>query len=432
MIPLFILTLSAVLYLFFDRGSVYEYFPEDTAAALRVNDYKGALSLSSPALDSAGFADIGILKYIPSKDFYLVIDGGGKKYLFLKLSFLTTLLRPYGQVEKNVFCVTDNADFHLRRHDVAPEREALFKKLKGGGEGTFVISASGNHIRGVPFSDDIWGRFYTHSDDNTAEIRFHTPYRGEVPPRGRISDLYGSVPGDANLMFKMDLDGLESNYARLRNLISDTELFKAFLKSKKKIFEMTGIDIEKQAMPFLDKGFLGGAQNGRDYFIFSVSPLAGATLEHAEEELKRRYPIAFEELTYGGKTYKALKITGVAGLIARSVMGERMNSMKKPYYYRKDDGLFVFDNKRDMESFLRDTPFSKPRPRLDRVRENFFGEWHLGVYADSQFVKMVSDNQYVYDNISALSFCAVMNRDVLDGSVVIKLKRTYHHMEENL
>ncbi|HHH84698.1 MAG TPA: hypothetical protein ENL15_01945 [Firmicutes bacterium] len=224
----------------------------------------------------------------------------------------------------------------------------------------------------------------------------------------------------------------ETHYAGIRRLFQKTVLFQKFLETRRKVYEKTGIDIEKQIMPLLEAGAVIGARDVDDYFAIMEKEAGLKEMEKIAGELEKRYPIVFREGNFDGMRAWTVDVTGFAGLIVKNLFKEKWEDLKRPFYYAQGDFLLFFDSLHGMKIYRQglETGVVPTSRAGDYVRGLMFGRSHISLYMDSLYLSEIYENEGLYANFSRFFFSADFSRDTIDGDVVIKLKRNSQLEEE--
>ncbi|HDS03319.1 MAG TPA: hypothetical protein ENN72_06370 [Firmicutes bacterium] len=413
-------------YYYFNRGQAPDYFPDDTVAFAKIRSFKSFLHLDSPVIDQyiGDFKDKAWIRWLPDKDFYVAVDKEKNYYIFIELSFLAPLLKSLGTVEGNILCISSNPGYILKPGSVHPRQK---ERMKGGGDLRFVLNKSDEFFPEIEAGDSIWGRADVLKKHNAVKISysFENPLRGEAGQAAAEKSLK-YVPADANFLLKVNMSDFEKHYARLRKMVFSTQLFQNFLKTRKNVFEKTGIDIEKQIMPLLEKGMLIGARNGDDYFAVMGKEEGSREMAAMARELEKRYPVAFRERDFDGIKATTVEITGITGVLARSFFKKKIEGVKKPYYLPMDDYLLFFDSLPAVKIYhnKRLTIGIRPSSRPGEFIKGLMARpSHLSLYMDSLYLNAVYPDESVFNNFSRIFISADFAEREIQGDVVIKLKR---------
>ena len=432
LILLILLTIGA--YYLFNRRSAPDFFPPDTVAFAKVRSFKSFLKLDSPLIEEyAGrIKKNRWIKWLPDKDFYVAVDKEKNTYIFIELSFLAPFFSSLGPVEGNVLCITSNEDFEMSGGYLASHNEEA-GKLNGRGDIRFVLNRPEMFLKQEDLGEALWGEADVLARHNAIRITYHMKNPLGVDARwSQAEKSLALVPSDADFLLKVNMADFETHYARIRKMVQKTALFQKFLETRRKIYEKTGIDIEKQIMPLLEAGAVVGARDVDDYFAVMQKEAGLKEMGRIARELEKRYPVVFREGDFDGMKAWTVDVTGIAGFLVKSFFKDKWEEMKKPYYYVQDDALLFFDSLYGMKIYRQGLKTGvAPSSRAgDYVRGLMFRRSHISLYMDSLYLNEVYKNEGVYANFSRLFFSADFSRDTIDGDVVIKLKRNSQLEEE--
>ncbi|HPE20360.1 MAG TPA: hypothetical protein PLF44_01765 [Candidatus Mcinerneyibacteriales bacterium] len=433
LILLILLTIGA--YYLFNRRSASDFFPQDTVAFAKVRSFKSFLKLDSPLVDryAGEFKKKKWIRWLPDKDFYLAMDQDKNTYIFIELSFLAPLFSSLGPVEGNVLCITTNKDYVMTGGYIGSHREET-GKLKGRGDARFVLKRPEMFLKEEELGETLWGEVDVLSRHNALKISYHMKNPiGEAAQHTRAEKCLALVPSDSDFLLKVNMADFEAHYARIRKMFQRSAPFQKFLETRRRIYEKTGIDIEKQIMPLLEAGAVIGARDVDDYFAVMEKEAGLKEMGRIAGELEKRYPVEFREDDFDGLRAWTVDVTGIAGLIVKNLFKEKWEEMKKPFYYARWDFLLFFDSLHSLKVYNRglETGILPSSRAGDFVRGLIYRSSHISLYMDSLYLNEVYKNEGVYANFSRLFFSADFNRDTIDGEVVIKLKRN-SQLEEDL
>jgi|GEM_PF-2370360 hypothetical protein len=432
LILLILLTTGA--YYLFNRRSAPDYFPEDTAAFAKVRSFKSFLKLDSPLIEeyTGKLKKKKWIRWLPDKDFYIAVDQEKNYYIFIELSFLTPLFSSLGSVEGNVLCITSRDDYVMKRGYLDSHRKEA-EKLRGKGDARFVLLKPEMFLKQEDMGGALWGEAHVLSRHNALWISYHTKNPlGNGAHWAQAEKSLALVPSDSDFLLKVNMADFETHYARLRKMFQKTALFQKFMETRRKIYEKTGIDIEKQLMPLLEAGAVIGARDVDDYFAVMQKDAGLKEMGRISGELEKRYPVVFREGDFDGMKAWTVDVTGIAGFLVKSFFKDKWEEMKKPYYYVQDDSLLFFDSLHGMKIYRQGlkTGITPSSQAGDYVRGLMFRRSHISLYMDSLYLNEIYKNEGIYANFSRLLFSADFSRDTIDGDVVIKLKRNSQLEEE--